>query len=72
MSPSDRRTDEVSEALVANKTNQAAAKVPGAADLLAASDFAPHLLNDMHAPVITVILEERLAPGRVLTRVPYL
>ena len=47
--------------------------VPGAANLLAASDFTPHLLNDMHAPMVTVILEEQaLAPACVLARVPYL
>ena len=47
--------------------------VPGAADLLAALDFTPHLLNDMHAPMVTVILEEQaLAPARLLARVPSL
>ena len=53
--------------------DQAAAVIPCAADLLAATDFTPHLLNDMRAPMVTVILEEQaLAPARVLARVPYL
>ena len=46
---------------------------PSVRDLLTASDFTPYLLNDMYAPVVTVILEEQaLAPARVFARVPYL
>ena len=41
------------------------------ADLFATFDFIPHLLNDMHAPMVTAILEEQtLAPARVLAVVP--
>ena len=40
---------------------------------LTSSDFTQHLLNDLHAPMVTVILEEQaLAPARVLARLPYL
>ena len=40
---------------------------------MAASDFTQHLLNDVHAPMVTVILEEHaLAPAHVLARMPYL
>ena len=47
--------------------------VPSVGDLLTASDFTPHLLNDPHAPMVTVLIEEQaLAPARVLARVPYL
>ena len=66
-------SDHSSDVAIVEPVDQAAAVVPGAADLLAASDFTPHLLNDMHAPMVTVILEEQaLAPARVLARVPYL
>ena len=63
----------VREDAVVEPVDQAAAEVPGAANLLAASDFMQHLLNDMHAPMVTVILEEQtLAPACVLARIPYL
>ena len=66
-------SDNSSDVAVVEPVDQAAAEVPGAADLLAASDFTQHLLNDMHAPMVTVIIEEQaLAPARVLSRVPYL
>ena len=66
-------SDNSSDVAVVEPVDQAAAEVPGAADLLAASDFTQHLLNDMHAPMVNVILEEQaLAPARVLARVPYL
>ena len=56
-------SDNSSDAAVVEPVDQAAAEIPGAANLLAASDFAQHLLNDMHAPMITLILEEQaLAP----------
>ena len=65
--------DHSSDVAIVEPVDQAAAVIPCAADLLAASDFTPHLLNDMHAPIVTVILEEQtLAPARVLARVPYL
>ena len=66
-------SDHSSDVAIVEPVDQAAAVIPCAADLLAASDFTPHLLNDMHAPMVTVILEEQaLAPARVLARVPYL
>ena len=47
--------------------------LPCLADLMAASDFTQYLLNDPHAPMVTVSLEEQaLAPARALARVPYL
>ena len=65
-------SDDFSIVAVVEPVDQAAAEVPCAADLLAATDFTQHLLNDMHAPMVTVILEQALAPARVLARVPYL
>ena len=66
-------SDHSSDVVIVEPADQAAAGVPGAADLLAASDFTPYLLNDMHAPMVTVILEDQaLAPARVLARAPYL
>ena len=39
------------------------------ADLMAISDFTQYLLNDPHAPMVAVSLEEQaLAPARVLAR----
>ena len=56
---------------VVEPTDQAAADVPCLADLT--SDFTQPLLNDPHAPMVAVSLEEQaLAPARVLARVPYL
>ena len=66
-------SDNSSDVAVVESVDQAAAEVPGAANLLAASDFTQHLLNDMHASMVTVILEEQtLAPACVLARVPHL
>ena len=66
-------SDHSSDVAVVEPVDQAAAEVPSAVDLLAASDFTQHLLNDMHAPMVIVILEEQaLAPARVLARIPYL
>ena len=40
---------------------------------MATSDFTQHLLNDPHARMVAVSLEEQaLAPAPVLARVPYL
>ena len=62
-------SDHSSDVAIVEPVDQAAAE----ADLLAASDFTPHVLNGMHAPMVTVILEEQaLSPARVLARVPYL
>lgn len=66
-------SDESSAAVVVEPTDQAAAEVPCVEDLLVAPDFTLHLLNDLHAPMVTVSLEEQgLTPARVLARVPYL
>ena len=66
-------SDHSSDVVIVEPVDQAAAVVPSVGDLLTASDFTPHLLNDMHAPMVTVILEEQaLAPARVLARAPYL
>ena len=66
-------SDHSSDVAIVEPVDPAAAVIPCAADVLAATDFTPHLLNDMHAPMVTVILEEQaLAPARVLARVPYL
>ena len=51
--------------------DQAAADVPCLANLMATSDFTQYLLNDPHAPMVAVSLEEQaLAPARALARVP--
>ena len=64
-------SDHSSDVAIVEPVDQAAAVVPSVGDLLTASDFTPHLLNDLHAPMVTVILEEQaLAPARVLARVP--
>ena len=66
-------SDDSSVVAVIEPTDQAAAEVPCVVDLMAATDFTQHLLNDPHAPMITVSLEEQaLAPARVLARLPYL
>ena len=53
--------------------DQAPAEVPSLADILATPDFTQFLLNDPHAPMVTMSLEEQaLAPARTLVRVPYL
>ena len=66
-------SDDSSDVAVVEPVDQAAAEVPCVADLLTSSDFTQHLLNDLHAPMVTVILEEQaLAPARVLSRLPYL
>ena len=66
-------SDDSSVVAVIEPTDQAAADVPCVADLMAASDFTQHLLNDLRAPMVTVILDEQaLAPARVLARMPYL
>ena len=58
---------------VVEPTDQTAADVSCLADLMATSDFTQNLLNDPHAPMVAVSLEEQaLAPARVLARVPYL
>ena len=66
-------SDDSSVVAVTEPTDQAAADVPCLADLMATSDFTQYLLNDPHAPMVAVSLEEQaLAPARVLARVPYL
>ena len=50
-------SDHSSDAAIVESVDQAAVVIPCAADLLAATDFTPHLLNDMHAPMVTVIEE---------------
>ena len=66
-------SDHSSDVAIVEPVDQAAAVVPSVGDLLTASDFTPHLLNDLHAPMVTVILEKQaLAPACVLARVPYL
>ena len=73
VSETSESSDSASDSDHSSDVAMAAAVVPSAGDLLAASDFTPHLPNDMHAPMVTVILEEQaLAPARVLARVPYL
>ena len=65
-------SDDSSAVAVVEPVDQAA-ELPCTADLLAASDFTQHLLNDMHAPMVTVIHEKQaLAPARVLAGIPYL
>ena len=60
-------SDDSSVVAVVEPVDQAA-EVPCVADLLAASDFTQHLLNDLHAPMVTVILEEQvLARPRIGT-----
>ena len=49
-------SDHSSDVAVVEPVDQAAAVVPSVGDLLTASDFTPRLLNDMHAPMVTVIL----------------
>ena len=53
-------SDHSSDVAIVEPVDQAAAVIPCAADLLAASDFTPHLLNDMHAPMVTVIRPSHL------------
>ena len=66
-------SDDSSAVAVVEPTDQAAAEVPCVADLMATSNFPQHLLNDPHAPMIAVGLEEQaLAPARVLARLPCL
>ena len=63
-------SDHSSDVAIVEPVDQAAAVVLSVADLLTASDFTPHLLNDPHAPMVTVLIEEQaLAPARVLARV---
>ena len=71
--PAAKASDYPSVVAVVEPTDQAAADVPCLVDLMATSDFTQHLLNDPHAPMAAVSLEEQaLAPARVLARVPYL
>ena len=65
-------SDDSSAVVVVEPTDQAAADVPRLADLMATPDFTQYLLNDPHAPMVTVSLEEQaLAPARTLARAPY-
>ena len=45
-------SDDSSVVAVVEPVDQAAAEVPCVADLMAASDFTRHLLNDLHAPMV--------------------
>ena len=64
-------SDHSSDVAIVEPVDQTAAVVPSIGDLLTTSDFTPHLLNDMHAPIVTLILEEQvLAPAHVSQKTP--